>query len=70
MDIGICTVDNFNKVLMEMTKHAFPAYAFCKQKRDLRRHLGKPRSMKLRSFIRWLQELNAYLEEFLPDTEG
>ena len=28
LDIGKCTVDNFNKVLLEMTKHAFPAYAF------------------------------------------
>ena len=53
-----------------MTKHAFPAYAFRKQKRYLRRHLGKPRGMKLRSFISRLQELNAYLEEFPPDTEG
>ena len=26
--------------------------------------------MKLRSFISRLQELNAYLEEFPPDTEG
>ena len=52
-----------------MTKHAYPAYALCEQKRYLRRHLIKPRSMKLRSFIRRLQELNAYIEEFLPDTE-
>ena len=26
--IGICTVENFIKALAEMTKHAFPAYAF------------------------------------------
>ena len=70
LDIGICTIDNFNKVLAEMIKHAFPAYAFCKQKRYLRRHLNKPRSMKLHSFISRLQELNAYLEEFPPDIEG
>ena len=30
LDIGICTVHNFNKVLAEMTKHAFPAYDFRK----------------------------------------
>ena len=53
-----------------MTKHAFPAYAFREQKRYLRRYLIKPRSMKLCSFISRLQELNAYLEEFPPDTEG
>ena len=53
-----------------MTKHTFPSYAFREQKRYLRRHLVKPRSMKLCSFISRLQELNAYLEEFLPDTEG
>ena len=53
-----------------MTKHTFPAYAFREQKRFLRRHLVKPRSMKLRSYISKLQDLNAYLEDFPPDTEG
>ena len=53
-----------------MTKHAFPAYAFREQKRYLRRHLVKPRSMKLCRFIIKLQELNTNLEEFPPDTEG
>ena len=53
-----------------MTKHAYPAYAFCEQKRYLHTHLVKPRSMKLRSFISRLQELNAYLEEVPPDTDG
>ena len=68
--IGIRTIDNFNKVLAKMTKHTFPAYTIREQKRYLRRHLITPRSMKLRSFISRLQELNAYLEQFLPDTEG
>ena len=45
LDIGIYTVDNFNKVLAEITKHTFPAYSFCEQKRYLRSHLIKPRSM-------------------------
>ena len=53
-----------------MTKLVFPAYAFCEQKRYLRRHLVKPRSMKLLSLISRLQALNAYLEKFPPDTEG
>ena len=30
LDIGMCTVDNLNKVLAEITKHTFPAYAFHK----------------------------------------
>ena len=30
LDIGILTVDTLNKELLEMTKHAFPAYAFCR----------------------------------------
>ena len=51
LDIGIHTIDNCKKVLTEMTKHAFPAYALRKQKRYLCRHLVKPRSMKLRRFI-------------------
>ena len=70
LDIGVCIVDNFNKALAEMTKHAFPAYAFRKQKRYLRRHLIESSSMNLHSFISMLQELNAYLEEFPPDTKG
>ena len=70
LDIGIRTVENFNKTLAEITKHLFPAYTFCDQQKYLRRHLIIPRSMKLRSFISRLQELNAYLEEFPPDIEG
>ena len=54
LDIGKYIVDNFTKVLMEMTKHAFPAYDFCKQKRYLCRHLVKSMSMKLCSFIRMI----------------
>ena len=53
-----------------MIKHAFPVYAFREQKRYLRRYIVKPRSMKLSSFISRPQELNAYLKEFPPDTEG
>ena len=70
LNIGILTIDKFYEVLAEMTKHAIPAYVFRKQKRYLHRHLIKPRSMKLCSCISRLQELNAYLEEFPPDTEG
>ena len=70
LNIGIRTVDNFNKVLAEMIKHSFAAYASRKQNWYCRRHQVKPRSMKLSSFISRLQELNAYLEEFPPDTEG
>ena len=53
-----------------MIKHAFLSYAFREQKKYLRRHLVKPRSMKLCSLISRLQELNAYLDKFFPDTEG
>ena len=62
LNIDISTVGNFNKVLWEMTKHAFPAYFCCEQKR--------PRSMKWRSFLNPPQELNTCLEEFPHDKEG
>ena len=26
LDIGMCAVDNFNKMVMEITKHTFPTY--------------------------------------------
>ena len=68
--MNIHTIDDFNKVLAEMTKHAFPEYAFRKQKRYLRRHLFKPTIMKLCSFISRRQELNSSLEQYPPDTEG
>ena len=70
LDIDRRTVDNFNKVLAEMTKYSLPIYAFHEQKRYLCRNLVKPRSMKLHSFTSRLQESNVYLEEFIPDTEG
>ena len=57
IDIGINTVENFNNVLLDMTKHAFLAYALYKQKRHLRRHLVNPGSMKLHSLISRLQKL-------------
>ena len=62
LDIGIHSVDNFNKVLAEMTTYAFPAYTLREQKRYMRTHLITPRTLKLCSFIRRLQKLNAYLE--------
>ena len=30
LDNVVHSIENFNNVLAEMTKHAFPAYAFCK----------------------------------------
>ena len=55
LDIGICIVDNFNKVVAEMTKYEILVYAFC----YLQRHLIKSRSMKLHCFVSRLQS-NAY----------
>ena len=52
LDIGIRTVDNFNKVLLEMTKHAFTAYAFCEQKRCLLRNLVKPKCVKFECILK------------------
>ena len=51
LDISMFTKDNFNRVLLEMTKHTFPTYNFCKRERYLHRHLIKPRKMKRRIFI-------------------
>ena len=62
--------DNFIKVLSVMTNHTLPTYAFCKQKRYKWRHIIKPRSIKLHTFISRLQEMNDYLKEFLHDTPG
>ena len=32
LNVGARTVDDFNKILLEMTKHVFPTYAFCEIK--------------------------------------
>ena len=48
-----------------MIKQAFPAYALREQKRYLCRHLVKPISMKLRSLISRIQELNAHLDDVM-----
>ena len=70
-DFSIRTIDKFNKVLLEITKHPFfSIYDFRQQKRYLCRHLVKSTSMKLSNFICRLQELNACLAEFPSDTEG
>ena len=62
LDIGICAVDNMNKVLAEMTKHVFLTCTFREQTRYLCRRLIKSGGMKLHNFISKLQELNAYSE--------
>ena len=49
LDIGVRIV--FNKVLAEMSKHAFPAYVFCEQKKYLHRHIFRSRCMQICSFI-------------------
>ena len=61
LDNGIRTIYNFNKVLLEMTKQAFPVYPSCEQKRYLHRHLVKPRSMKLHGLISRLQIIECLL---------
>ena len=63
-NLGVYTVDSFNKVLVEMTMHTFPTYTFYKQKKNLRGHLITPRNMKLRIYISKLQEQNVYLGEY------
>ena len=47
LDLGIRAVDNFNKVITEMKKDIFPAYALREQKKYLHRHLITHRIMKL-----------------------
>ena len=70
LEIGISTVEKINKVLAEMIKHLFLAYTFHKQTCYLYRHLIKPTSLKLRSFVSRLQELNICFGEFPLDTPG
>ena len=41
LDIGRHTVDNFNRVLVDMTEYTFPTYAFCKQKIHVYLHMIK-----------------------------
>ena len=70
LNISICTVDNFNKAIIELTKHIFSTCTFCKQKGCLHRHLLKPRSIKLHTSIIRLQELNDTLRNFHLTYQG
>ena len=67
VEICIPKVGYFNKILAEITKYSFPAYAFREQKRYLNMHHIKLRIMKLCSFVSRLQELNTYSGELTPD---
>ena len=50
-----------------MTKHAFPAYAFCEQMRCLCRYLVEPRSMKLAKYEQDSAEILAKKEAKLKE---
>ena len=51
LNIGTHTVKNYNKVLIEMTKHVFPSYASHKQQRYIYRFLMRSRSMKINTYV-------------------
>ena len=52
--------------LQGLVKHVLPPYALANQKRYLRRHLRKPRTMKFQSFVSRVVEINNYLARFPP----
>ena len=63
---GVENNANFDVVLKEVTTHVFPRRALTYQKRYMRRHMRKPKTMTTRDFAARVAELNAYLKEFPP----
>ena len=53
-----------------MTVHIFPVLAYQDQKQYIYRYLGKPTTMKVRTFTTRLIRLNNYLSYFPPDCFG
>jgi hypothetical protein len=61
------TLDNFQEVIKEVTKHVFPRKALVKQKRYLRRHLRKPRDLSIRQYVTTIVDMN---EDFILFPDG
>ena len=59
----------FRHYLKAITKHIFPTHAYREQKRYLRRHLKKPKDMKVRKFATRIVELNSCFAHF-PSATG
>ena len=68
--IHIHTVANFTMVMVTMTVHLFPIYAYCDQRQYMQRYLRKPPEMKVRSFTTRLIQLNIHMPHFPPDCPG
>jgi hypothetical protein len=64
--IGAENNANFDLVMREVTTHVFPRRALTYQKRYMRRHMRKPKTMTTREFAARVAELNAYLKDFPP----
>ena len=62
--VGSCTVANFTTIMVIMTVHVFPTYAYCDQRHYMQRYLRKPPDMKVRSFISRQIQLNINLPYF------
>ena len=56
-----CAIANFTTVIVTMTVHLFPTYAYRDQRQYMQRYLRKPPDMKVRSFTIRLIQLNMYL---------
>ena len=51
LDIDVCDVDNYRKILLEMNKYSFSSHASCKQQSYFCRFIIEHMSMKLCTFI-------------------
>ena len=60
------TANNFTEALHAVTNHVFPPRALVSQKRAMRRFMRKPSTMKVRSYVTRLREINDLLPYFPP----
>ena len=60
--VGSCTVANFTTVMVTMTVHFFPAYAYCDQRQYMQRYLDGP----IHSMVEFFQTRIEYLEKSIP----
>lgn len=58
------TNDHFASCLEDLKTHVFPARAYAIQRRYMRRHMRKPRDVKIREYLARFNELNELLSTF------
>ena len=70
MDIGIHRVENLNNILLEMTKHVFPSYAFRNKELNALIEKKSQKIVKNKKRIKTEKKLQHFQEMQISDNES